>query len=65
MYGRSSLTAGLALHPSMNGLPEYALTCTGDRMMPSSIPSPDTSLDCTVIPVPTPSNVLFYCCPCE
>jgi hypothetical protein len=44
---------------------EYALTCTGDGMMPASIPSPDSSLGCTVIPVPTPSNVLFYCCPCE
>ena len=44
---------------------EYALTCTGDTMMPSSIPSPDTTLGCTAIPGPTPSNVLFYCCPCE
>ena len=43
---------------------EYALTCTGDGMMPASMPSPDTSLGCTAIPVPTPSNVLFYCCPC-
>jgi hypothetical protein len=43
---------------------EYALTCTGDTMMPSSIPSPDSSFGCTGIPVPTPSNVLFYCCPC-
>jgi hypothetical protein len=44
---------------------EYALRCTGDWMMPASIPSPDASLGCTIIPVPTPSNVLFYCCPCE
>jgi hypothetical protein len=44
---------------------EYALTCTGDTMMPSSMPAPETSLGCTVIPVPTPSNVAFYCCPCE
>ena len=44
---------------------EYALTCTGETMMPSSIPSPASSLGCTVIPVPTPSNALFYCCPCE
>ena len=43
---------------------EYALTCMGDVMMPASMPSPDTSLGCTAIPVPTPSNVLFYCCPC-
>jgi len=44
---------------------DYALTCTGDTLMPSSNPSPDTSLGCTVIPVPTPSNAAFYCCPCE
>jgi hypothetical protein len=44
---------------------EYALTCTGATMMPPSIPSPDTALGCTAIPGPTPSNVLFYCCPCE
>jgi hypothetical protein len=43
---------------------EYALTCTGNTMMPSSVPSPDTSLGCTVIPGPMPSNVLSYCCPC-
>lgn len=44
---------------------EYALTCSGDGMMPTSMPSPDTSLGCMPIPVPTPSNVLFYCCPCQ
>ena len=43
---------------------EYALTCTGATLSPSTIPSPDSSLGCKVIPGPTPSNELFYCCPC-
>jgi hypothetical protein len=44
---------------------EYELTCnsaspdTGDQ-----IPAPDPSLGCKAIPIPTPSNVLFFCCPC-
>jgi hypothetical protein len=43
---------------------EYSLACssapgTGDR-----IPTPESSLGCNVIPIPTPSNRLFYCCPC-
>jgi uncharacterized protein YceK len=41
----------------------YELTCTGAPIM-GSIPDPDPSLKCQVIPIPTPSNVLFYCCPC-
>jgi hypothetical protein len=41
----------------------YELTCTGAQIM-SSIPDPDPSLSCQVIPIPTPSDVLFYCCPC-
>jgi hypothetical protein len=44
---------------------EYALTCTGATMSPSTIPSPDSSLGCKVIPGPTPSNELSYCCPCR
>jgi hypothetical protein len=44
---------------------EYALTCTGATMSPSTIPSPDSSLGCKVIPGPTPSNELAYCCPCR
>ena len=44
---------------------EYALTCTGDSMISSNIPSPEPTLGCKAIPVPTASNVLFYCCPCE
>jgi hypothetical protein len=29
-----------------------------------AIPSPDSSLGCTVLPLPTPPGVFFYCCPC-
>jgi len=43
---------------------EYALTCTSATLLPSTIPEPDSSLGCTVIPVPTASDVLYYCCPC-
>jgi hypothetical protein len=42
---------------------EYALTCTGE-VQSYPIPSPESSLGCRAIPVPTPSNRLFYCCPC-
>jgi hypothetical protein len=41
----------------------YELTCIGAQIM-GSIPDPDPSLKCQVIPIPTPSNALFYCCPC-
>jgi hypothetical protein len=42
---------------------EYALTCAAE-VQSHPIPSPDGSLGCKAIPVPTPSNQLFYCCPC-
>jgi len=42
---------------------EYALTCTGTD--PGTIPDPPSSLDCKSITIPTPSNQLYYCCPCE
>jgi hypothetical protein len=38
------------------GVSEYALECSGA--------SPDTALRCTVVPIPTPSNSTFFCCPC-
>ncbi len=45
---------------------EYELSCEGstDGGPGGAIPQPDPSLGCTVIPIPTPSNALFYCCPC-
>jgi hypothetical protein len=42
---------------------EYELTCNSGSVM-GSIPDPDPSLDCKVIAQPTPSDLLFYCCPC-
>lgn len=41
---------------------EYALTCEFDAGEIGTLPAP--SLGCTVIPVPTPPNALFYCCLC-
>jgi hypothetical protein len=40
---------------------QYALTCTGSD--PAS-PAFTESLGCTVIPLPTPDGVSFWCCPC-
>jgi len=42
------------------GASDYELSCRGA----GSVPAPDPSLGCTIIPIPTPSNALFYCCPC-
>ena len=39
---------------------QYTLTCHGQTG--SAVPDP--ALQCTVVPVPTPSGVLYYCCPC-
>jgi hypothetical protein len=41
----------------------FQLTCEGGTPF-GSVPAPDETLGCTVVPIPTPSNVLFYCCPC-
>ena len=35
---------------------DIAMTCTGA--------TPDSALGCTSITIPTPFNVLFFCCPC-
>ena len=43
---------------------EYALDCIGASPPAGGIPDPDPALGCKVIPIPTPSNALFYCCPC-
>ena len=36
---------------------EYALSCDSA--------TPDASLGCKVLPLPTPVNVAVYCCPCS
>lgn len=43
---------------------DYAVECRGTTGGASGIPAPDQALRCVVIPIPTPPNELFYCCPC-
>jgi hypothetical protein len=42
---------------------QYELTCMSSGIS-GAIPDPAASLSCQIIPLPTPSNTLFYCCPC-
>jgi len=42
---------------------DFEMTCRGAFPV-GQVPSPTESLGCKVIPMPTPSNVQFYCCPC-
>jgi hypothetical protein len=42
---------------------QYELTCMSAGIS-GPIPDPASSLSCQIIPGPTPSNALFYCCPC-
>jgi hypothetical protein len=42
----------------------YQMTCQASGLTPASIPQPASTLNCKAVPVPTPSNTLFYCCPC-
>jgi hypothetical protein len=43
------------------GAGQYTLACHGG----GPIPAPDGALKCTIVPIPTPPNVLFHCCPCS
>jgi hypothetical protein len=43
---------------------QYELYCRSQEAVGSSIPQPDSTLGCQIIVIPTPSNALFYCCPC-
>ena len=46
---------------------DYILHCVGSAGSVTplvQIPTPDSSLGCTVLPIPTPSNQTYYCCPC-
>ena len=56
-------TEGTQSCSSLCGRSRYEMTCRGTAPI-GTIPSIDPSLDCQVIPIPTPSNTLFYCCPC-
>ena len=42
----------------------YTMTCVASGLTPVSIAQPASALNCKVVPGPTPSNTLFYCCPC-
>jgi len=44
---------------------QYEMSCRGDFAQAGSIPAPADALGCTPIGIPTPSNALFYCCPCS
>ena len=51
---------------------EYALGCVGEWPYSAdggytrvTIPEPDPSLGCRILPIPTPVNSSFYCCPCR
>jgi hypothetical protein len=43
---------------------QYELSCRSQQLTNSQIPSPDPTLNCQAIAIPTPSNALFWCCPC-
>jgi hypothetical protein len=44
----------------------YALRCTGSIVdgVLTSMPAPDPSLRCDVLPIPSPRGQAVYCCPC-
>jgi hypothetical protein len=56
--GCVATTGGSMCTPS-----QYAVGCHASGS--SSIPAPDSSLGCKVVPLPTPPGSLFYCCPCR
>lgn len=43
---------------------DFALTCLSSSPTDAISPTPDPSLGCTPIVVPTPLGTTFYCCPC-
>jgi len=57
------VSGGTETCTSSCGASDYELTCKSASLV-GAIPSPDSSLGCTIIPIPTPSDALFYCCPC-
>src|SRR5580698_3930617 len=58
------VTGGTESCQGQCGAAQYELTCTSASILGGSIPAPAASLDCQIIPIPTPSDALFYCCPC-
>jgi len=51
-----------ACHPACP-FSEYYLECNAGPQLGAEIPAPADALGCRVVPLPTPSSVLFYCCP--
>lgn len=49
---------------SLCGGGQTPVTCSRGPAMTGEIPAPDASAGCTIVVIPTPSNELFYCCPC-
>jgi hypothetical protein len=43
---------------------EYSLDCVGELAAGALIPAPSSALGCRLLPLPTPSNQSYYCCPC-
>jgi len=50
--------------PDMCDSSSYTMTCQASGLTPVWIPQPASALNCKVLAIPTPSNTLFYCCPC-
>lgn len=42
---------------------ETPVTCSTTEAS-GPIPEPDAAAGCRILPLPTPSNALFYCCTC-
>ncbi|HEY4159695.1 MAG TPA: hypothetical protein VGM29_16405 [Polyangiaceae bacterium] len=57
------VTGGTETCQSVCATGDYELTCLGSDPL-GPVPAPLPSLGCQVVPLPTPSNELFYCCPC-
>jgi hypothetical protein len=43
---------------------DYRMTCTGPPSG-AAMPTPDSTLGCSIVPLPTPAGVSIYCCPCN
>jgi hypothetical protein len=58
-----SVTGGTKRCTALCAGSQYELTCRSAGQF-DAIPAPAAALGCKIIPEPTPSNALFYCCPC-
>jgi hypothetical protein len=60
-----SVSGGTETCKSLCAPGNYELSCSsGPAGVLTPIPSPDPSLGCSDIDIPTPGNWLYYCCPC-